>query len=94
MEVSQFPGLNILMRVNWESGPIQISTLVMFVGTIFLRSKDLGFSVLERSVTDKVHLSLYNKFPLFLHADDEEQSNVKDSIKESGGNIYLNTWTY
>ena len=89
MEISQFPGLNILMCVNWESGPIQ-----MFVGIIFLRSKDLGFSVLERSVTGTVHLNLYNKFPLCLHADDEEQSNVKDSIKESRSNIYLNTWTY
>ena len=48
-----------------------------------LRPKDLGVSVLERSVTGTVHLSLYNKFPLFLHADDEEQSNVKDSIRDS-----------
>ena len=88
MEISQFPRLNILMCVNWESGPIQIST---YVGINFWRPKDLGVSVLERSVTGTVHLSLYNKFPLFLHADDEEQSNAKDSIKESRGNIYLNT---
>ena len=59
-----------------------------------MRPKDLGVSVLERSVTGIVHLSLYNKFPLFLHTDDEEQSNVKDSIRESRGNLYLNTWTY
>ena len=45
-----------------------------------LRPKDLGVSVLERSVTGTVHLSLYNKFPLFLHADDNRVMLKTDSI--------------
>lgn len=62
-------------------------------GINFLRLKDLGVSVLGRSVTGTVPVCIYHKFPLFLHVDDEEQSNDKDSVtKETRGNkFYLNT---
>lgn len=69
--------------------------ILTFFAKIFLRPKDLGVSILGRSVAGTAPVCIYHKFPLFLHVDDEQQSDDKDSVtKETRGNIHLNTYTY
>jgi len=38
-------------------------------------------------VNGTVHVCISNKFPLFSHVEDEEETNVQDSAKETGGKL-------